>query len=78
MGSPSAGWTKVTAAQNQVTCWCWLPLIHHFPLLPDDAGPNHYLSPERQFALIYQSITIKRIDRSGLVAYYSLEDFANQ
>ena len=52
------------------------PLIHHFLLLPDDAGPNHYLSLNGNSD--YQSITIKRIERSGLVAYYSLEDFANQ
>ena len=48
-------------------------LVHHSLLLPDDAGPKHYLVVNGNSD--FQSILIKPILRSSVVAIYSLEDF---
>ena len=49
---------------------------HHCVLLPDDAGPGHYLVVNGNST--YQSVLIKPITRSSVVAVYSLENFAGK
>ncbi len=51
-------------------------LVHHSLLLPDDAGPNHFLVINGNSD--FQSVLIKPITRKSVVAYYSLENFANK
>lgn len=51
-------------------------LVHHSLLLPDDAGPNHYLVVNGNSD--FQSVLIKPITRTSVVAVYSLENFANK
>jgi peptidoglycan hydrolase-like protein with peptidoglycan-binding domain len=51
-------------------------LVHHCLMMPDDAGPDHYLVVNGNSD--FQSILIKPILRKSVVAIYSLEDFVGK